>query len=65
MGSIRLVADCVLDPRHGVLAFPLAVFLVGVLPAFRVKPGYGGVVAYFLAGYIGTIFKTGCPKGYG
>ena len=25
-------ADYVMDPRHGVLAFPLAVFLVGVLP---------------------------------
>ena len=47
-------------------SFPVAVFLVGVLPAFRVKKAdMVGVVAYFLAGYIGTIFKTGCPKGYG
>ena len=48
-------ADYVLDPRHGVLLFPLAVFLVGVLPAFRVKkkPEYGWLL--WLIFWLGTL----------
>lgn len=57
-------ADYVLDPRHGVLAFPLAVFLVGILPAVRVKKARIWLVLWliFWLGTLGPFLKLGAQK---
>ena len=57
-------ADYVVDPRHGVLAFPLAVFLVGVLPAFRNPRARIWLVIWliFWLGTLGPFLKLGAQK---
>ena len=63
--SIRLgPADYVLDPRHGVLAFPLAVFLVGILPAVRIKKARIWLLLWliFLAWNSWSLLKIGAQK---
>ena len=57
-------ADYVLDPRHGVLAFPLVVIIFGVLPAFRVKRARIWLVIwlFFWLGTLGPFLKLGAGK---
>jgi hypothetical protein len=57
-------ADYVLDPRHGVLAFPVAVFLVGVLPAVFLRKSrmWLAVWMVFWLGSLGPFLKFGAQK---
>ena len=57
-------ADYVIDPRHGVLAFPLAVFLVGILPAIRIKKARIWLLLWliFWLGTLGPFLKLGAQK---
>jgi hypothetical protein len=57
-------ADYVVDPRHGVLAMPLAAFLLGVLPAifFRRARPWLMVWMLFWLGTIGPFLKVGAGK---
>ena len=59
-------ADFIIDPRHGVLAFPAVVFILGILPAFFSKTCTVLVVdlVYILAGSIGSVFKDRSSEGY-
>lgn len=57
-------ADYILDPRHGVKAFPLVVFLLGILPAFRRKRARVWLLVwlFFWFGTLGPFLKLGAGK---
>lgn len=57
-------ADYILDPRHGVLAFPLVVFLVGILPSFRNRRARIWLFIWliFWLGTLGPFLKLGAQK---
>ena len=57
-------ADYVLDPRHGVKALPLVVFLFGVLPAIRYRRARVWLVVwlFFWIGTLGPFLKVGAGK---
>ncbi|MCK6505033.1 hypothetical protein L6R53_16815 [Myxococcota bacterium] len=57
-------ADYVVNPGHGTTAFPLAVFLVGVLPALvdrRARP-WLGIWLLFWLGTLGPFLKLGARQ---
>ena len=51
-----------LDPRHGVLAFPLAVFLVGILPAVRIKKARIWLLLVIFGLELLDLFKIGAQE---
>jgi hypothetical protein len=57
-------ADYVIDPRHGVLAFPLSVFIAGIIFAFRKKRARVWLVIWlvFWLGTLGPFLKIGAQK---
>ena len=57
-------ADFVLDPRHGVLAFPIVVFLFAVIPAFFIRRARMWLVVWtvFWMGSMGPFLKIGAQK---
>lgn len=57
-------ADYVINPNHGVLAFPAVVFLVGVLPAIFIRRArvWLAVWVVFWLGTLGPFLKLGAQK---
>ena len=57
-------ADHVIDPRHGVKAFPAIVFLVGVIPAIFIPRARIWLAIYtiFWLGTMGPFLKLGAQK---
>jgi hypothetical protein len=57
-------ADYIIDPRHGVLAFPLAVFLAGIIPAFFLRRArmWFLVWLFFWLGTLGPFLKLGAQQ---
>ena len=60
-------ADVVLDPRHGVQAFPVVIFLVGVIPAFFIKQARIWLIVWiiFWLGTMGPFLKFGAVNEVG
>ena len=57
-------ADYAFNPEHGVLALPLAAFLVGVLPALFLRRARGWLAIWliFFLGTLGPFLKFGAQK---
>ena len=57
-------ADFVLDPRHGVLAFPIVVFLFAVIPALFIRRARMWLFVWtvFWMGSMGPFLKIGAQK---
>lgn len=57
-------ADYVINPNHGVLAFPVVVFLIGVLPALFIRRARVWLLVWtvFWLGTLGPFLKFGAQK---
>jgi len=57
-------ADFIIDPRHGVLAFPVVVFLFAIIPAFFVRRARIWLCVWivFWLGTMGPFLKIGAQK---
>lgn len=57
-------ADYVINPKHGVLALPAAAFVLGVVPAVRLRAAWGWLLVWltFYAGTLGPFLKVGALK---
>ena len=57
-------ADYILDPRHGVLAFPLTALLVGIIPAFFLRRSRMWLMVwlFFWLGTLGPFLKWGAQQ---
>ncbi len=57
-------ADYVINPRHGVLAFPALAFLLGVLPAIRLRRARAWLLTWlvFWVGTLGPFLKLGALR---